>query len=149
MKGLGPCAPEGFSVPAAWHVCGTWVQSPNISSSGVLWHLRVQEGHGALGTGRVVWLLFLHPQLRSYPCTEGCWHALVEGDPPAMVLQGAQKSAPLRGRRSREMSPRPCSQPLPSSCPPTGQQKQLSTHSVLKRDDSGLDLATWGKKKLS
>lgn len=71
---------------------------------------------------------------------------LRKGDPPAMALQGAQKSAPLRGRRSREMSPQPCSQPLPSSCPPTGRQKQLSTHSVLKRDDSGLDLATWGKK---
>lgn len=101
MKGLGPCAPEGFSVPAAWHVCGTWVQSPNISSSGVLWHLRVQEGHGGLGTGRVVWLLFLHPQLRSYPCTEGCWRAPVEGWPSCNGPSGGSEISPTEGEEEQ------------------------------------------------
>lgn len=101
MKGLGPSAPEGFSVPTAWHVCGTWVQSPSISSCGVLWHLCVQEGHGGLGTGRVVWLLFFHPQLRSYPCTESCWRALAEGWPSCNGPSGSSEISPAEGEEEQ------------------------------------------------
>lgn len=95
---------------------------------------------------RVVWPVSLYPQLRSSPHTEGCSHALSDGWPSCGApWEGSGISPP--GRRSRETSPPPCSQPFPSSCPPTGEQKQPSTHSRLKRDNSGLDLATWHKNQ--
>lgn len=146
MKGLGPCAPEGFSVPMVWNVCGRWVQSPNTASPPA-WSCDTSMCMKGMGMQeRVVWPVSLYPQLRSSPCTEGCSHALSHGWPSCGApLEGSGISPP--GRRSREIFPPPCSQPFPSSCPPTGEQKKLSTHSRLKRDHSGLDLAIWGKKE--